>query len=351
MTLLLKNQTADQLHAALADLAPPLRVTRQLHAAALRRAADELPTSLPSTSPRLLERIRERVAIPRLEQVDRQESSTDQFVKYVFRGFGAGEFEAVRIPLLHRPDDPKYVVCVSSQVGCALACAFCATGRLGFRRNLAPWEIVDQVVQIQAESPHPVRGVVFMGMGEPMLNYDSVVTAAKIFSEPCGLAIAAKSLTISTAGVVPGIRRFTAERLPYRLIVSLSSAISERRVELLPIERAYPLPELIDSLHEYHAATKRRITLAWTVMAGVNDTREEARALAALTRGLPILIDLIDVNDDTGRFRRATDAELARFRDVLREEVGVPVQRRYSGGQDIAGACGMLAARVATSTS
>lgn len=343
--LLLKNQTAAEFHAALADLAPPERVTRQLHSAAVRRAAVEIPATLPSTSPRLLAQIRERVAIPRLEIVERRESPADRFMKYVFRGDGAGEFEAVRIPLLHQADDPKYVVCVSSQVGCALACAFCATGRLGFRRNLATWEIVDQVTQIQAEADHPVRGVVFMGMGEPMLNYDAVMTAAKIFSEPCGMAIAAKSITISTAGVVPGIRRFTDDRQPYRLIVSLTSALSEKRQELLPIERAYPLPELLDAVRAYHESTKRRVTLAWTVMAGVNDTREEARALAELTRGLPIILDLIDVNDSTGRFQRATSEELDRFRDILREEVGAPVQRRYSGGQDIEGACGMLAAK------
>ena len=130
----------------------------------------------------------------------------------------------MRIPLLHRPEDRKYVVCVSSQVGCALGCAFCATGRMGFRRNLATWEIVDQVVKIQADSPHPVRGVVFMGMGEPLLNYDAVIQAARILSEPCGMAIAGKAITISTVGIVPGIRRFTAERHPYRLVVSLTTA-------------------------------------------------------------------------------------------------------------------------------
>src|SRR6185369_8339399 len=159
---------------------------------------------------RLLGQIRERVRIPKLTLVDKVVSPQDGFAKYLFRGDGPGDFEAVRIPLLHRPGDEKYVVCVSSQVGCGLGCVFCATGRMGFQRNLATWEIVDQVTQVQADSPHPVRGVVFMGMGEPMLNYDRVLRAAHIFSEPCGMAITAKAITISTAGVVPGIRRFTA---------------------------------------------------------------------------------------------------------------------------------------------
>ena len=171
-------------------------------------------------------------------------SPQDGFAKYLFRGDGPEPFEAVRIPLLHRPDDLKYVVCVSSQVGCAMGCEFCATGRMGFRRNLAAWEIVDQVIKIQADSPHPVRGVVFMGMGEPMLNYDRVIQAARIFSESCGMAIGGKAITISTVGIVPGIRRFTAEGHIYRLVVSLNTADPIRRRELMPVEKAYPTPEL-----------------------------------------------------------------------------------------------------------
>src|SRR5262249_36940101 len=125
---------------------------------------------------------------------------------------------------------------------------FCATGRLGFRRNLAAWEIVDQVVQVQADSPHAVRGVVFMGMGEALLNYDHALRAARILSEPCGLAVAPKAITSSTAGIVPMSRRFTAERQPYRLIVSLTSADPQRRRELLPVEHTYPLPDLMEAL-------------------------------------------------------------------------------------------------------
>jgi len=342
--ILLKDQTSTELAQALADLALPERLVRQLHAAAVRRAATEIPIELPTVSPRVLQRVRERVAIPQLKLLDKIVSPQDGFAKYLFAGDGEGRFEAVRIPLLHRPDDLKYIVCVSSQVGCALACAFCATGRMGFQRNLATWEIVDQVSQIQADSEYPVRGVVFMGMGEPMLNYDRVIRAARIFSEPCGMAINAKAITISTVGVVPGIRRFTAERHPYRLIVSLTSARSEQRQSLLPIERTYPLPELLDAVREYHAVTRKRVTFAWTVLAGINTSRDDARALAELTEGLPILLDLIDVNDPTGQFRRPSTAEANAFRDALREELKMPVQRRYSGGQDIHGACGMLAA-------
>jgi 23S rRNA (adenine2503-C2)-methyltransferase len=226
-----------------------------------------------------------------------------------------------------------------------MGCAFCATGRLGFRRNLAPWEIVDQVLSIQVDSPHPVRGVVFMGMGEPLLNYDHVIQAAAILRESCGAAIAGKAITISTVGIVPAIRRFTAERHPYRLVVSLTTARPELRRQLLPVERAYPTDELLDALRAYHAATGERVTLAWTMIAGVNTDPEEAARLAALTRGLPIKIDLIDVNDPSAQYRPPSDAERNRFHDALTAQLGVPVVRRYSGGQDIHAACGMLAGR------
>jgi len=344
LMILLKDHNAQTLHEALADLQPPERLVRQLHALAMKHSAREIPAELPNYSKRLLAQIRERVSIPALTRVDKVVSARDGFAKYIFTGADERRFEAVRIPLLHRPGDEKYIVCVSSQVGCALECAFCATGRMGFQRNLATWEIVDQVVQIQQDSEYPVRGVVFMGMGEPMLNYDRVIRAARIFSEPCGLAISAKAITISTVGVVPGIRRLTREGHAYRLIVSLTSANSETRQKLLPIEKQFPLPVLMEAVREYQAATRRRVTLAWTLLSGINTRREDARELAELTRGMPILLDLIDVNDPTGLYRRPDTVEAHAFWDALREELAMPVQKRYSGGQDIHGACGMLAA-------
>ena len=296
--------------------------------------------------------VRQAVTVPCLRLAGRIVSPTDGFAKYLFQGGPsvAGDaaddtdaFEAVRIPLLHKPEDPKFVVCVSSQVGCAMGCTFCATGHMGFHRNLAAWEIVDQVIQIQADSAHPVRGVVFMGMGEPLLNYDAVIRAARILSEPCGSAISGKAITISTVGIVPAIRRFTAERHPYRLVISLTTADPAVRRGLMPVEDSYPTPDLLEALREYHTATGRRITLAWTAISGVNTREADARMLAELTRGLPIKLDLIDVNDPTGRFRPPGRDELNAFRDALRAEVGAPVARRYSGGQDVHAACGMLA--------
>ena len=341
MPILLKNMTAPELHAALVPLGVSLRLARRLQAAAIRR--DEIPASLPEVSGKLLEQIRGETRLPRLVQLDKKTSARDGFAKYLFRGDGPEPFEAVRIPLLHRAGDEKAIVCVSSQVGCAMGCAFCATGRMGFVRNLAAWEMVDQVIRIQADSPQPVRGVVFMGMGEPLLNVDAVVRAARILCEPCGMAISAKAISISTAGVVPGIRRFAADRLPFRLIVSLTSADPERRRSVMPVETTQPLPEVMAALRDYHAVSGRRVTLAWTMISGFNVREEDAVQLAELVQGLPITLDLIDVNDATGRFLPPAPAELDAFRDALRKHLKMPVARRYSGGQDIHAACGMLA--------
>ncbi len=304
---------------------------------------NEIPLHIPEVSPKILERVHEAAVVPNLTLVERIVSQRDNFARYLFRGTGSDVFEAVRIPLMHKPDDMKYVACVSCQVGCAMGCTFCATGRLGFVRNLAAWEIVDQVLKLQADSQHPVRGVVFMGMGEPMLNYDEVIRAARILSEPCGLAISGKAITISTVGIIAGIRRFTRDRLPFRLVVSLTSADAVKRGMLMPAEAGNPTGGVMAALREYHSQTGLRITLAWTMISGVNTSVQDAEQLGELIKGLPVKLDLIDVNDPTGRFVPPKAEELRLFRDALRVKTGVPVARRYSGGQDINAACGMLA--------
>lgn len=343
MTIVLKSLTAEQLQTSLAPMGLTLPQARRIHAAAVRHG--RLPDPEQGIAAKLLDEVQRATSIPHLTILDKKTSSHDRFTKYLFRGEGREPFEAVCIPLLHRPEDRKLVVCVSSQVGCAMGCQFCATGRLGFYRNLATWEIVDQVIKIQADSPLPVRGVVFMGMGEPLLNYDAVIQAAKIMSASYGLAIGGKAITISTVGIVPGIRRLIAERHIYRLVVSLNTADPVLRRQLMPVENCFPTEELMAASREYHAATGRRMIFAWTMMAGINTREEDARRLAELTSGLPIKLDLIDVNDPTGRFRPPSAEELAVFRDALSKHLGVPVGRRYSGGRDIHAACGMLAGR------
>ncbi|MGL4553290.1 MAG: radical SAM protein [Gemmataceae bacterium] len=339
-----KEHTAAGLHALLAPLGVDERLARRLQSAVVRKSGP-VPDELPEARRDVLRRVREATTVPRLRLVEKAVSPTDGFAKYLFAGEGVEPFEAVRIPLLHRPGDEKYIVCVSSQVGCAMGCAFCATGKMGFRRNLAAWEIVDQVLHVRDDSPYPVRGVVFMGQGEPLLNYERVIQAAEVLSDPSGPAISARAITISTVGIAPMIRRYTRERHPYRLIVSLTAADTDKRRSLLPVEGTHGLPELMEAVREYQAAAGGRMTFAWTVLKGINTTEEDAKRLAELTAGMPIILDLIDVNDASGTFGTADEAEREAFRDALTRHVGAPIVRRYSGGGDIHGACGMLASR------
>ena len=338
MPILLKNQTAEELHS---QLGITLRQARMIQAVVIRKG--RLPDVQAEISEKALKALRAATEIPNLTVEDKKVSPQDGFAKYLFRGDGPEPFEAVRIPLLHRADDQKYIVCVSSQVGCAMGCSFCYTGRMGFIRNLSAWEMVDQVLKIRDDSEHPVRGVVFMGMGEPFLNYDEVIRAARILSEPCGGAISAKAITVSTSGITPAIRRYTAEKQPFRLVVSLTSADPQKRRELMPVEGLHPTAELMDALRERHQVTGERITLAWTMISGVNTGEEDARQLAELTKGLPVKLDLIDVNDPSGKYCPPSPEELHAFRDALRLYLTAPVARRYSGGKDIGAACGMLA--------
>ncbi len=289
----------------------------------------------------VLDRVESLASPGDLREVARADAR-DGFRRYVFELPDGARVESVRIPL----HGTHHVVCVSSQAGCALACAFCATGELGLVRSLRSWEIVRQLLRVREDSELPVTGVVFMGQGEPFQNYDAVLDAAYALCDPAGARIDARRISISTAGVVPMIRRYTAEGHKFRLCVSLNAAIPEKRRALMPIERGFPLDELADAIRE-HAAHRGRVTVEYVMIAGVNVGEEDAAALGALLRGVPVRLNPIAVNDASGRFRPPTEPEWNAFRDALARELpGQPVVRRYSGGQDEHAACGMLAARV-----
>jgi 23S rRNA (adenine2503-C2)-methyltransferase len=274
----------------------------------------------------------------RLEILDRRRSAVDPFVKYLFRS-ARESFEAVRIPLLK----PRWSVCVSSQAGCALACAFCETGRMGFTRDLEAWEIVEQVLTIRREGPErPVTSVVFQGQGEPFQNYDQVIRAARLLQHPCGGRIRGRNITISTVGILPMIERYTAEGHPYRLILSLTSAFDDKRAGLVPAGRRYSVAELAAAVRRHAEKARDRVNLAWVLMSGINTGEDEADELARLFQGAPVRLSIIDVNDPTGTFRRAGDAERGAFLTALGRR-GLGFVRRYSGGPDIHAACGMLA--------
>jgi 23S rRNA (adenine2503-C2)-methyltransferase len=298
--------------------------------------ARPVPRGVESAVDRLVER-------QRLTIVERASDPSDGFVKYLFRLPDGALVEAVRIPL----EVPgRFTVCLSSQAGCAMACGFCATGRMGLTRSLEAWEIVAQFIAVRDEAPGRITGAVFQGQGEPLHNYGAVMQAADILSHPCGGRISAKAITISTVGLVPAIHRYALERRPYRLIVSLTSAIDERRRELLPAAAAWAVDELAEAVRTYQRAAGGRVTIAWVVLGGINTGRDEVDALQRLFADVPLRLNLIDVNvidDDPRGYRRATAEELGNFRDDLRR-LGIPVVRRYSGGAARHAACGMLAA-------
>ena len=283
--------------------------------------------------------LRSRGSLTRLRVVDRRRSQVDPFVKYLFEAADGRRFETVRIPL----ERPRFSVCVSSQVGCALACAFCETGRLGFERNLEAWEIVEQVLTVRRESPErPVTGVVFQGQGEPFQNYDNVIRAAEILRDPSGGRIRGERITISTVGLLPMLERYTDEGHPYRLILSLTSTDPAKRARLLPVARRHDVAELAAAMRRHAAKRGGPVNLAWVLMSGVNTGADEAKQLGRLFRGVRVRLSVIDVNDPAGEFRRASDAERGGFLSALADN-GIGFVRRYSGGPDIHAACGMLA--------
>lgn len=292
--------------------------------------------------------------IPTLEVCDVRRSEIDPFVKFLFRTHDDKLVEAVRIPL-EKPG--RYSVCVSSQVGCALACAFCATGRMGLRRNLEAWEIVEQVRIVQRSIPKGegrVHGIVFQGMGEAMANLDRVLAAIAMMSEPAALAVDMRTFTVSTAGLPTGIRRLAAVVPKVRLAVSIGSARPEVRRRIMPIDAAHSLAEVMDAGVEHAQVTGLSPLWAVTLLQGVNDTPDDAHALGMLAQdftrrsGHRPRVSIIPYNaiddGDADPFLRTTDEAEHGMREIL-SRYGVFAHRRYSGGADVAAACGQLAAK------
>jgi 23S rRNA (adenine2503-C2)-methyltransferase len=295
--------------------------------------------------------------VPALEVEATRASQLDPFIKYALRTADGHVVETVRIPLERAG---RFSVCVSSQVGCALACAFCATGRLGLLRNLETWEIVEQVRVVRRglnRGAERVHGVVFQGMGEPMANLDRVLAAIEVMCDPSALAIDARGITVCTSGLPTGIRRLAREAPRVRLGMSIGSALASTRRTLMPIERAHSLEEVVDAACEHASLTGLAPMWAVTLLAGVNDDVAHAHALADLVvrfrerTGRSPRLSVIPYNAigtaENGAgdpFLRAGDDREVAFRDALRAR-GVFSHKRYSGGSDVDAACGQLAAR------
>jgi 23S rRNA (adenine2503-C2)-methyltransferase len=294
-------------------------------------------TDLPAGLRRRLET--EPALIPSLHLATRSACDDGQTVKWLWNLDGQAAVETV---LMHYPD--RTTVCVSTQAGCAMACGFCATGQAGFTRHLQPGEIIEQVVAAAREArPRRLSNVVFMGMGEPLANYDRVWAAIVRLHDDLGFS--ARHLTVSTVGIVPGIRRLAAEDLPVNLAVSLHAANDELRDRLVPINRRWPLAVLTQACRDYVAAKGRRLSFEWALIDGVNDRRRDAAELAGLVRPLGAHVNLIPLNPTPGYPTRGTPpAGVAGFRNLL-IDLGVNATVRRNRGTDIDAACGQLAAR------
>ncbi|MCO6430091.1 MAG: radical SAM protein [Deltaproteobacteria bacterium] len=276
-------------------------------------------------------------------------SQIDGFQKLLFYTPDNLPVETVIIPL-HKENCVS--ICLSSQVGCVMGCVFCATAKMAQRRNLRTWEIVEQFIkarQIARSQNKRVTGAVFMGMGEPFLNYDRVIAAAKLLCYPVSGAISAKAITISTVGLVPEIERFTIEKHPFRLSISLGGATDEKRAALVPVAARTPVNEVIKAARRYSESRRDRINLSYVCISGFNVSEQDAVELAALIGDLPVRLDLIDATDSRGQYQPPSESEMKFFRDALSKHLRQPVARRYSGGKDINAACGTLAGKAVAS--
>lgn len=279
-----------------------------------------------------------------LNQVMVQRSSNEETTKFLFECKDGSKIETVLMS--HDYHDGRETVCVSCQVGCPMGCTFCATGTMGLIRNLTAEEIVEQVIHVGRflkQKEKRVSNVVYMGMGEPMHNYDNVMDSIRLLNDPKSLAIGVRHISVSTCGIVPGILKLADEPLRVNLAISLHAATDEVRSEIMPVNRPYPIKKLMNAVEEYVEKTNRKVLFEYLMLRGINDRHEDAKALAELLRDKPHLyhVNVIKYHD-TGLFKHTEEARRVEFVEWLREE-GVLATHRRNFGEDIDAACGQLA--------
>lgn len=289
----------------------------------------------------LREKLSQALSFPAIKLVRQVESEDGETTKYLWRLADGKLVESVLI----RSHDRR-TVCVSCQVGCPARCAFCASGKEGLLRDLSVAEIVEQVLHIDRSLQkigERVCHIVFMGMGEPLENYDAVVKAIALFNDSAALKISQRRITVSTVGVVEGIKKLAKEDLHVNLVLSLHAPNQHLRKKIIPYARKYPLEEILLAMEEYGKETKRDITYEYTLLSGINDRIEHAEELAILLRGKQCTVNLIPYNPVDGlKLRRPEADTIVSFRDVL-VDAGINTTWRYTKGKDIAAACGQLA--------
>lgn len=328
----------EELSALMAELGAESYRGRQLFRAIHGEGASRFEdiTTLPRP---LRTRLAESFVLERPACASRSESE-DGTVKFLLDLPGGSRVEAVAIP-----DRGRWTFCLSSQVGCALGCAFCMTARLGLERNLSAGEIVGQLEVLCREvgAEAGLSRIVLMGMGEPLHNYDAVLSAVRLLGDPQGAGLSPRRITLSTVGLVPEILRLAAEPDPPRLALSINATTDEARAELMPVARRYPLPELLEAARRFAEGHRDRVTFEYVLLAGVNDSDADARRLVRLVHGVRAKVNLIPFNPTPALPYERPGAERVRaFRDLLLAR-GVPASIRRSRGRDVEGACGQLA--------
>ena len=284
-----------------------------------------------------------KVEVPMYELESAGKSDGDDATKWLWKASDGALIESVQI---RTPD--RATSCLSSQVGCAMGCVFCATGLSGFERHLKAHEIVEQFLQMRTKSGVASTHIVYMGMGEPLHNYDEVLASVRMLNDPSpkGAGIGARKITISTVGIVPGIRKLANEQRQIELAVSLHAPDEETRVKLIPAAKRYPIKEIMDAVVEYSEKARRIVTYEYVLLAGVNDHAEQAGELVELLQTHPCKVNLIPFNPvtDSGFQRPSIDAQ-ERFKSIL-DRAHIPVTIRFSKGKRVDAACGQLRRRV-----
>jgi 23S rRNA (adenine2503-C2)-methyltransferase len=336
--------TRDELREFMVSLGEKPYRSQQVYEAIYRRRVTgfEAMTELPKTLRRILE---ENAVVARI-QIDNVFISSDGTRRFLLKLADGSEVESVFMP-----EDNRDTICISSQAGCPLACTFCMTGVLGLKRNLTAGEIVAQVVIVLnevygpiVETPHRTN-IVMMGMGEPLLNFDNVMKSVRLFADQGGLNIAPRRVTLSTAGIVPRIYDLGREEIRPGLAISLTAATDELRDRLFPINRKYPLAELIDACRAYPLGTRERLTFEYVMLEGVNDSDQQARELVRLLSNVRAKVNLIPHNPAPELpFQSSSMDRIQGFQKVL-TDARLPSFIRRPRGQDISAACGQLAAR------
>tara|TARA_B100001250_G_scaffold82023_1_gene67689 strand:- start:5192 stop:6241 length:1050 start_codon:yes stop_codon:yes gene_type:complete len=284
--------------------------------------------------------LREKIAeipIHPLKMVNNDMSTSKQTQKYLFELESGEKIESVLMI-----DGKRVTICLSTQVGCAVDCDFCATGKMGFIQNLTAGEIIDQFLQLQKIIERKITNVVFMGMGEPFLNYESSILAADLLHHPKGINMGAWRITISTAGITKKIKQYANDGHPYKLAVSLNGSYEEQRLITMPITKTQSFSELLEVSQYYTHQSRKRVTFEYVLMAGVNDNPQDAKNLKQILGPINCKLNLIPYNEINGPYRRPADAEIKLFISALKN-ASFPVTVRWSKGQDIDAGCGQLA--------